>query len=268
MHGMQSMGSGPVFQTEEEVTLIVCSEDPQSVLNDIAELTVLGDFRLYPSDTLNVHDRYFDTAGRSLRDLQVALRVRQIGSKTWITFKGPSRTIENGFGHRMELEAEWSAKALTETLDLLAKSGIELPRKANASAWAHPLDGLNAVGMVLVQDRQTHRMVRDIVPSAADGTLAAAQLLLDSVVYRFQEQEVRHHEVEIEAQTSDGTCALKALAERLREKFGRALQSWNHSKLATGWAVEDLWDDLHAAGLIKEDCLLPSAYDYIDRFLS
>ena len=261
------MGSGPLFQREEEVTLIVCSENPRSVLEEIAELTVLGDFRLYWTDTLNVHDRYFDTADRSLRDHHVALRVRQVDSKRWITFKGPSRTIEDGFANRMEFEAEWSDQALTETLDQLAKSGIELPHRANAGARSHPLDALNALGLVVVQDRETYRMAREIVPHADNGTFAATKLLIDSVVYRFHGKEIRHYEVEIEALTSDGAHVLKTMAESLRDRFGRVLRRWNHSKLATGWAVENLWHDLHAAGLIKGGCLLPAAYDQIDGFL-
>lgn len=267
MHGMQSTGSGPLFQREEEVTLIVCSENPRSVVNDIAELNALGDFRLYASDTLRVHDRYFDTGDRSLRDLHVSLRLREIGSKRWITFKGPSRTIEDGFGNRMELEAEWSDQALTEVMNQLTKRGIELSPWAKGGASSHPLDVLSALGLVLVQDRETKRMVREIVPYAEDGTLAVAELLIDSVVYHFDQKEIRHYEVEIEAQIPNGARVLTTLAKSLSDRFGKALQSWNHSKLATGWAVADLWDDLHTAGLVKEGCLLPAAYEYIDRFL-
>ncbi|MEJ2719330.1 MAG: CYTH domain-containing protein [Deltaproteobacteria bacterium] len=267
MHGMQSTESGSRSQREEEVTLVVCSENPRAILEAISALTVIGDFRLHASDTLNVHDRYFDTADMSLWDRHVVLRLRQIESKRWITFKGPSRTDEDGFASRLEVEAEWSDHALTETLNQLAKSGIELPLKANAGDRSDPLDLFNALGLVVVQDRETLRMVRNIVPLADDGALAAAQLVLDSVSYRFHEMNVRHSEVEIEALTSDGARVLKTLAENLRDRFGGALQRWNHSKLATGWAIENLWHDLDMAGCIKDGHLLPAAYEQIDRFL-
>jgi hypothetical protein len=267
MHGMQSRGSGSRFQREEEVTLVVCSENARAILEEIAALTVIGNFRLYPGDTLNVHDRYFDTADKSLWDRRVVLRLRQIESKRWITFKGPSRTDEEGFASRLEVEAEWSDQALTETLNQLAKSGIELPRKANAGDRSDPLDLFNALGLVVVQDRETLRRVRDVVPLADDGALAAAQLVIDSVSYRFHEKDVRHSEVEIEALTSDGVRVLKTVAESLRDRFGVALRRWNHSKLATGWAIENLWHDLDMAGCIKDGRLLPAAYEHIDRFL-
>lgn len=268
MHGTESDRWDSLFQTEEEVTLLICSGNPSSVLEELAELTVLGDFRIYPADSLNLHDRYFDTPDKSIRDRHAALRVRQIESKSWLTFKGPSQTREDGFGSRMEFEAEWSERTLSKVLELLARSGIELPhRHTGASARSHPIQALIDLGLVVVQDRETFRIVREIVPQAVNGTLATAMLLIDSVVYRFEEKKIRHYEVEIEAMIPDGAGVLKSLTQSLTDRFGRTLLPWNHSKLATGWALESLRHDLDVAGLIKEGRLLPAAYEQIDGFL-
>jgi len=76
---------------EIEATLIICSAEPEVIAREIAGLSSIENYRLLPQDSKEIHDRYFDTVDRTLESRKLALRVRQIGGRSWITLKGPSQ---------------------------------------------------------------------------------------------------------------------------------------------------------------------------------
>jgi inorganic triphosphatase YgiF len=215
-----------------------------------------------------MRDLYLDTPDKALQAKRIALRIRELRGKHWITLKGPSQPTEGGGVERLEIEAQWSQDALAKVVQELLGEGIEMPRRSTDFDLLHPVNIVASLGLKIIQDRETHRQVRNIVPMAAEHKPALAELGIDAVAYHFGDQEIRHHELEIEAKVRDGSTALRSITESLIRRYGPVLRRWDHSKLATGKAIEQLLIERAPAGLLdSRNYLKPVAYDTLDDYL-
>ena len=253
---------------EIEAALVIWSENPQMVANQIADLTVIGNYRLLPQDPQLIHDLYLDTPDYALQTQQLALRVREIGTTRWLTLKGHSQpTGWEGGVERLEIEALWSKGALTRVVKELVDRGIELLQQRQDFDDAHPLDVMASLGLEVVQDRESHRQVRNVVSAGGESGSVLAELAIDSVVYHFGGREICHHEVEIEAKEGN-LAVVRTVAENLVAMYRPALRRWGHSKLATGKAIEKMLSEGVLEGLLDiNNNLKPVAYDKIDDYL-
>jgi len=253
---------------EIEAALIICSETPHAVSRQIAGLTLIANYRLLPQDSQMIHDLYFDTPDRKLKTQKLALRIREIGVMRWIAFKGPSKPTDWGGVERLEIEAPWSQDALTRVVKELLDRKIKMLPQHQDLDCVHPLDVMTSLGLTVVQDRESHRKVRNIVHLDEESSPVLAELAIDSVIYHFSNQEIYHHEVEIEAKTREGSTALKAVIESLFAMYGPVLRRWDYSKLAIGMVIEKLLSEGAIKGLIDiNGNLKPVAYDKIDDSL-
>ncbi|HIE30313.1 TPA: CYTH domain-containing protein [Candidatus Poribacteria bacterium] len=253
---------------EIESTLIICSEKPKTVVRQIGSLTSIANYRLLFRDTETIHDLYFDTRDRSLQTRRLALRIREIGAMRWITLKGPSLPTDWGGVERLEIEEPWSQDALTRVVRELMSRKIKMPQQRQDFDYAHPLDVMMNLRLEIVQDRNTHRQVRNIVSASEESKSVLAELAIDSVVYHFSGQAICHHEVEIEVKVEDSFTVLKTVIESLVAMYNPALRRWHHGKLATGKAIENLLSEGALEGLLDiERNLKPVAYDKIDDYL-
>jgi len=252
---------------EIEASLIIWSENPQAVARQIAVLTSIANYRLLPHGSLTIHDVYFDTLDHALRTQELALRVREIGAAHWITLKGQSQPSDWGGVDRLEIEVPWSKDALTRVVQELVDRGIELLRQRQDFDDAHPLDVMASLGLEVVQDRESHRQVRNVVSAGGESGSVLAELAIDSVVYHFGGREICHHEVEIEAKEGN-LAVVRTVAENLVAMYRPALRRWGHSKLATGKAIEKMLSEGVLEGLLDiNNNLKPVAYDKIDDYL-
>lgn len=254
---------------EIEATLIIWSETPQVIAEQIARLNSIGNYRLLPQDSKTIHDLYLDTPDHALQNQKLALRVREIGATRWITLKGPSRPIgEWGGVERLEIEASWSQDALTRVVKEFMDRGIEVLQQRQEFDYVHPLDVMSSLGLEVVQRRECQRKVRNIVHAGKESGPVLAELAIDSVVYHFSDHQVCHHEVEIEAKWEDGPTVIKIVIERLDKMYRRALRRWDYGKLATGKAIEKLLSEEALEGLLNSNNnLKPIAYDKVDDYL-
>ena len=146
--------------------------------------------------------------------------------------------------------------------------GIKLPEQHRDFDRVHPLDVMTNLGLEVIQDRETQRQVRNVMPMGQEGEAILAELAIDSVVYHFNDKAIRHHEVEIEAKARDGSTVLRTVIESLIATYGPALQRWDYGKLATGKAIEELLNEGALEGLLDiNNHLKPGAYDRIAGFL-
>lgn len=253
---------------EIEAALIICSENPQVVASQIAGLTSIANYLLLPLDSETIHDLYFDTPDRVLQTPRLALRVREIGESRWITLKGRSQPTDWGGVERLEIEALWSEDALTRVVKELMDRGIKMLQQRRDFDYASPLNVMTSLGLEVVQDRRSHRKVRNIVLRGEESSRVLAELAIDSVVYHFGNQEICHHEVEIEAKVGDGSTAVKTVIESLVVMYGSMLRRWDYGKLATGKAIEKLLSEGAIERLLGvNNSLKPVAYDKIDEYL-
>ena len=254
---------------EIEATLIIWSENPQVVAGQIAGLTSIANYRLLSQNSETIHDLYLDTPNQALQNQKLALRIREIGGSRWVTLKGRSQLTDWGGVERLEIEALWSEDALTRVVKELMDRKIKMLQQRQDFDYDHPMDVMTSLGLEVVQDRRSYRKVRNIVLIGEQSSPVLAELAIDFVVYHFRDQKICHHEVEIEAKVVDGSTVLKTMIESLVAMHGPVLRRWDHSKLATGKAVEKLLSEGALEGLLDiNNNLKPIAYDKIDNYLN
>lgn len=261
------MVSGAAGHNEFEVALIVKSDAPRRVAEQVGALTSIAGYCLQPEAPQPIRDLYFDTPKRTLAAKHVALRLRTIGALRLLTVKGPSRRTEWGAAERLEFEESWSAGALDRTVETLRRAGVTLARAADATAA--PIEVLRALGLDVVQDRETHRDPCGVTRSDDPLGTAVAELAVDAVAYHFDVNVVRMYEIEIEAKSAGGASAVRAIMDRLVTQFAPALRPWPYGKLATGDIVERLLREGALQGLLGIDnTLSPAALDRIEAVLT
>ncbi len=257
---------------EIEAALIICAENPQAVVEQIAGMTSIGNYHLLPEDSSTLHDFYFDRPDGALQTREWALRLRESEAARWLALKGPSRPTSWGGGvERIEFEAPWSKDAVINVVKELTHSGIDIPWPSQDFDYTRPSRIMVRFGLEVVQERVNRRRLRYIVKSGdSDSNLTPlAELAVDSVVYCFGDRKVGYHEVEIEAKAEDGGATLiKTVMEDLVAMYAPTLRKWDHSKLVTGYAIERLLRAGALEGLldVKGD-LRPTAFDKICDYL-
>src|SRR5207245_4625086 len=116
-----------------------------------------------------------------------------------------------------------------------------------------------------IQYRETQRQVLDVT-SSLEGSPVLAELDIDSVLYDYNEQKIRHFEDEVESKSEKGQNVVKSVTRSLKGEYGPILRSWRHGKLATGTGIAKLLKSGELKPLIDaENRLLPAAYDRLNR---
>jgi hypothetical protein len=121
--------------------------------------------------------------------------------------------------------------------------------------WELPADAI----------QRTRRHARDVVDASG---IPFAEFALDVVTYEIRAREIRHRELEIEADNVAHATSLGNLAQDLLARFGDVLRLWRSGKLATGLAVQKLLRDGNLDDHVTEGNLHPSAYDLIERYVA
>lgn len=253
---------------EIEASLVIWSENPEIVAEQIASLSSIQDYQLLPEDSRTIHDRYLDTSDIRLGIQRLALRIREVGVTQLITLKGPSRlTGGEGEVERLEIEHPWSEEALRSVIKELERRNVKISEQRRDLDYLHPLDAMASLGLQIIQDREIRREVRNIVKGEEKASVLA-ELAIDYVVYHFGSQDVRHYEVEIEAKRASGSTLIGTVIQSLTATHGPVLRRWNYSKLATGKAIQKMLSENALEGLLDSgNRLRPAAYDKIDNYL-
>ena len=76
-------------QLEVEAKLVIMSEGPQVVTDEIALLTSISGWTLTDRRSVATRDIYFDLPTRSLEEQGIALRLRSMADVMLIAVKGP-----------------------------------------------------------------------------------------------------------------------------------------------------------------------------------
>jgi len=209
----------------------------------IAELTYLAGYRLIDSGVRDIHDYYFDTPNRCLRQGGMGLRLRKLESSTLLTLKGPAIELPGGVLERLEIEETWSRQSLTGVLQELERRGIHLPLPSSEPDVPPDLPApkvLSTMGLETVQHRRNQRSIRMVRSSESKCSCSLAELASDQVTYYLKTGQVQHHEVEIEAKGEGGLDILQEMAGELLRSYPNSLSRWRYGKLSIGEAAEEL----------------------------
>lgn len=222
---------------EEEIALIVRSENPSEVADQVAELKKITGYKIVEQPNQSIVDTYYDTPTRSLRAAKHSVRIRNVNDKTLVTVKGPSKKDSKGNSIRSEHEFEWPYTEVT------------------------PEGLFELFGLKRVQVRSCNRRVRNILWGKDE---VIAELAIDDLTYFFGgERTARLFEVEIERKGKNN-ASLIGMRNALTKKFPE-LEAWEHSKLAMGQllSLALLIDTDPETGVLND-----ISFDALDYFLS
>jgi hypothetical protein len=251
----------PAKPTETEATLLIAADAPERVADAVAALTELDGFALLPTPEQSIRDWYFDTPDGALAGARTGLRVRELDAQRLLTIKGAPRPGPHGTVTRDEQEQSWPDGAWA----LLRTELGELLGVPAAPPASDPVRALDALGLVIVQDRRIARRPRSALPPSG-ARARVAELVVDAVLFDLGGRAVRHHELELEVKAEGGDEAVGRLAESLERRFAPSLRPWHLGKLSTGRALARLIDELGADAVLTADGRVrPSAYDEIER---
>ena len=95
-----------------------------------------------------------------------------------------------------------------------------------------------------------------------------AELALDEVSYSISGCSILHYEIEVEAKGLSGETHLVRFTDLIRQTYPARLMRWDHNKLITGIAMEELIKDGRIASIPgRMTRLSRSSYDAIDAYL-
>jgi hypothetical protein len=93
-----------------------------------------------------------------------------------------------------------------------------------------------------------------------------AELAIDRTVYQFQNNILRHYEIEIEEKSDDAATMVEQCIKILHSSYPQALKSWKINKLALGLILEKLVENPQFQKLIQsDDRISPEGYRFIEE---
>jgi uncharacterized protein YjbK len=252
--------------TEIELKLVIKSNNPYQIIEEISQLNSIGQYILKPPETKKIRDAFFDTNSYQLRKNKIALRTRLMDNVWYITLKGKQQIDKNGIINRFELELPWCQSSLNEVLEYLSKYDFSISNHPKIRVSDYPINDLQKLGFVIIQDRITERISKLIVNQK--DNIIIAEIALDSVFYEIQKRKIGHFEIEIEAKNEEGKNALNTSSKELLALYKDQLTVWIYNKLVTGIALESLFNDKFLSEFVNNyNNLKPTAYDELLSYL-
>ncbi|GIW40930.1 MAG: hypothetical protein KatS3mg076_1507 [Candidatus Binatia bacterium] len=241
--------------TEVELKLVLVGPEAGPLRASLARLRRAGRLLLFPRGRKVLRDLYFDFPDRKLARRGMGVRIRHATGRVFLGWKAGESSRGRAILEREEFEIPWSPSALGKFRESLARRGVRLGPPGGAAAG--PRAALLALGLVVVQERRTERVVREVFL----GTTRVAEFDLDEVEYRLRSGSVVHREIEVEKKAEPDV--LGEFRAWLLARYGNALRPWPYSKLATGFALERL----EGKGVRLRGPLPPRAYELLRREL-
>jgi inorganic triphosphatase YgiF len=250
---------------EYESTLVILAVNPGRVINSLAELTSISDYRLIHKNPKAIKDIYLDTLDNNLGTKKLSLRLRESNGEYGFTIKGPAQINKWGAMERFELELPWSMNSIQRIFAELAKYEIFLKLPVNITENIHPLVVLLNSDLKVIQYRENYRQIRIASLNEEDDL---AEVAIDSVIYHFSERYIRHYEVEIEVKGAEFAEVLNSLIDSFVKIYKPQLRLWYYGKLTTGSIIEKLLKKGSLEKLIGPDSSLkPATYRLIEYYI-
>ncbi len=254
---------------EIEYSFVILSEHPAKETAFLTNLAEVGEYQLTDPSEVRLHDLYVDTPDNQLGERKISLRLRDQDGRKLITLKGPSQGDDlTRPAHRLELELPWSREALADDIERsLLEMDLSIALSSGDFDGVAPEIVLRNLGLLVVQERETLRRLKAVRQKGDPSAPVLAHLAIDSTTYHYASaDDVRHHEVEIEAASDQWEGAIQAIAESVVEAAGRLLEPWPHGKYVTGKAIASVQEDNVLDDLLDHDrSLTRPAYRLLDE---
>jgi hypothetical protein len=99
---------------------------------------------------------------------------------------------------------------------------------------------LQRLGFRFIQRRLAIRIARDIFPPNIKRGPAIGEMDMDRVDFMVGPKSIPHYELELEREPDNKGEDLAALSDEIMKKYPGSFIRWDHDKLATGLALEDM----------------------------
>jgi inorganic triphosphatase YgiF len=250
--------------TEIETTLVVLGDEPQNFVEELSHKKGIGPYHLTPRGMNIFTDTYYDTVKRSLSGRGIAIRTRDMEGSVIFCIKQGEHTQDSGAVVREELELPWSRQCLDHVFGIIQDPLIRTI--GVPSSMDSPAQCLAFLGLVPIQSRKTKRFVFDISYARREETIA--ELALDEVNYSISGCSILHYEIEVEAKAPSSAGHIIQFTELMKSAYPENLMRWDHNKLITGIAMEELMKERKIASIPGGMTRLSRcSYDLIDAFL-
>ena len=252
----------PSLAFESEIPLVI-KDDANRVREEIEDLRQVLEYDLRSKPPRSIHDTYYDTGENSLRKKKITLRTRRVSGSLLISSKSDIRKISGNIIRRKEVELPWSY----DSVRLLAKN-LKLSTHAPSVSEFQRVSAsrtLAAMGLEVVQERQTRRNARNIFRRGSSSTSILAELAVDRVTYTFKKTKVGLGEVEIEAKAPGGLPTVREIANELLTMHQPYLQEWPHGKFVTGLAIMERLKTKRFRPFLVGGELKPGTFQLIER---
>jgi CYTH domain-containing protein len=250
--------SGPF---ESEIAFVITSKG-DDIGGDIAGLTSVLEYDLKPKPPHRIHDTYYDTRGGLLRKRKTALRIRRTDENVFVSLKSNPQPLDGKGVRRIEMEAPWSQQSLARIQETLEKRRSPKSRVSRGSPWA----AFASMGLRVVQERITRRVVRDILRHGKPAGRLVAELDIDSVTF-LGDPKVRLFQVEIEAKGGGSMKRIQRIAEALQSSYSGFLKEWPYGKLVTGLAIQKLLKSGVLQSHLDHSRLKADAFPVIEKYI-
>ena len=262
------------MNSESEISLIILSDNLQSVIEKINDIKDIHDFELeYVSDD-KINDTYFDSQSFILHKKKFALRIRNKNDILQITLKGPPKSEVHNIT-RQEDEYEWSKDSFEKICDHL-KEIMDIDKKEIGKYFdKDPLKTLGQIGFREIHTHTNNRKVFHITKANDSTKEVISELDIDNVIYHLKFDQnlfdisVIDIELEKKGKTNEYQAITKTMINHLKERLGSdAIREWKYGKLNLGKGLEKLCKENESNEYVNSKGYLKlNALDKIKEFV-
>jgi adenylate cyclase class IV len=235
------------MNTESEISLIICSDNIQTVLDKVKEIHNINDFKIDYNSDEKIIDTYFDDNSDSLYKKKFTLRIRDKNDTNIITLKGPPKYEFHSIS-RSENEYKWSEEAFGIITKQL-KEIIEIDGKEIGKCFdKNPIKTLHQLGFREIHTHINNRKIFDVIKTNDLKNDVISEMDIDDVTFSLNSNlklfnvSVINIEIEKKGKTNqDGNSAIKIITNYLKQEFGiDTVREWKYGKLALGKGIRRL----------------------------
>jgi len=225
--------------SEVEAAMLFLSSNRKVIFEKIQNVIQKSSYEAVKNGTEKIHDLYYDTRDRRLEAQKIQLRVRILQEKVYKVTLKVLKEIRENYSDRVEMERFWSQEAFNIIANNLVRMNIRF-QGSEGSYDNDPKITFNNLGLIIIQNRKTIREILNAVNKISgqiefEFDIDTTSILLNS------NNEIRFSELEIESKKSGNEKKLDKIVGEVI-KFPEFM-SWPHSKLETGMAIRNLFNN-------------------------
>jgi inorganic triphosphatase YgiF len=225
--------------SEVEAAMLFLSSNREVIFEKIENVIRSSSYEPVKNGTEKIHDLYYDTPDKKLEAQKIQLRVRILQEKVYKVTLKVLKEIRENYSDRVEIERFWSQEAFDIIANNLVRMNIRF-QGSERSFDKDPKITFNNLGLIVIQNRKTIREILNAVNKISGQIEFEFDVDTTSILLN-NNNEIRFSELEIESKKSGNEKKIDKIVVEVI-KFPEFM-SWPHSKLETGMAIRNLFNN-------------------------